>query len=84
MFVVKSSVDYLPTLNLLILVLLALLVLPGCQSPDLPEAGKKVPSDSHQQMVDLLKQVKEDQPDSMFFGDQDLRMAQQMLKEMSE
>ncbi len=78
---VKSSVDYLSALNLLIL---ALLMLPGCQSPDLPEAGKRAPSDSHQQMVELLSQVKENQSNSIFFGDQNLRMAEQMLSEMSE
>lgn len=81
MFVVKWSVDNPPARNLLVLVLL---VLPGCQAPELPETGKKAPADSHQQMVELLGQIKENQSNSIFFGDQNLRMAQRMLKEMSE
>ena len=58
------------------------LLLSGCQPEDRPEVVGGPRSDSHQEMIDILQRKKSQQADSVFFGDRQLRMAQQMLAQL--
>lgn len=66
----------------ILLMLGSCLLLSGCQRTDKPEIASGDPPDSHQEMVDLLQRTKTLQSDSVFFGDRQLRMAQEMLAKL--
>jgi hypothetical protein len=66
----------------ILLMLGSCLLLSGCQRTDKPEIASGDPPDSHQEMVDLLQRTKTLQSDSVFFGNRQLRLAQEMLAKL--
>ena len=58
------------------------LLLCSCQPAERSKISDEDPLSSHEQMLDILTRKKLQQADSVFFGDAQLRMAEQMLTQL--
>ena len=63
-------------------VLSSFLLLCSCQPAERSEISDEDPLNSHEEMLEILKRKKLQQADSVFFGDAQLRMAEQMLTQL--
>ena len=70
--------------SLLPSLLVGLLLAVGCQRSGQPDSKSKQDLDSHQRMLALLQQIKVEQSESIFFGDQKLQMARETLKQLPD